>query len=139
MTFDPDLARRIAADRAAWRLAGLPTQAGHDAGVLAAAGIPTAMLFVRNPTGVSHSPAEHAEVAGLSGRCLRPGRHPRGLPDERPAAAYLLERAWVDGAVHDDVLVEIEDGRFTPGPAPLELALPRSTFSGGEGPSPGAR
>ncbi len=29
------------------------------------------------------------------------------------AAAYLLERAWVDGAVHDDVLVEIEDGRFT--------------------------
>jgi formiminoglutamate deiminase len=27
--------------------------------------------------------------------------------------AYLLERAWVDGAVHDDVLVEIEHGRFT--------------------------
>ena len=26
--------------------------------------------------------------------------------------SYLLERAWVDGAVHDDVLVEIEDGRF---------------------------
>lgn len=40
----------------------LPTQAGHDAGVLSAAGIPSAMLFVRNPTGVSHSPAEHAEV-----------------------------------------------------------------------------
>ena len=39
----------------------LPTGAGHDAGVLAAAGVPTAMLFVRNPTGVSHSPAEHAE------------------------------------------------------------------------------
>ena len=31
--------------------------------------------------------------------------------------SYLLERAWVDGAVHDDVLVEIEDGRFTPGRA----------------------
>jgi formiminoglutamate deiminase len=28
-------------------------------------------------------------------------------------SAYLLERAWVDGAVVDDVLVEIEDGRFT--------------------------
>ena len=28
-------------------------------------------------------------------------------------AAYLLERAWVDGAVHDDVLVEIDGGRFT--------------------------
>ena len=40
----------------------LPTGAGHDAGVLAAR-IPTAMLFVRNPTGVSHSPAEHADLA----------------------------------------------------------------------------
>ncbi|MER7766405.1 allantoate amidohydrolase [Kitasatospora sp. NPDC096140] len=40
----------------------LPTGAGHDAGILASA-IPTAMLFVRNPSGVSHSPAEHAEVA----------------------------------------------------------------------------
>ncbi|MEJ2868725.1 allantoate amidohydrolase [Actinomycetospora sp. OC33-EN08] len=38
----------------------LPTAAGHDAGVLATE-VPTAMLFVRNPTGVSHSPAEHAE------------------------------------------------------------------------------
>ena len=41
----------------------LPTGAGHDAGILAAAGVPTAMLFVRNPTGVSHSPAEHADEA----------------------------------------------------------------------------
>ncbi|WP_277682005.1 allantoate amidohydrolase [Saccharomonospora azurea] len=40
----------------------LPTGAGHDAGVLAQR-IPTAMLFVRNPTGVSHAPAEHAEAA----------------------------------------------------------------------------
>lgn len=46
----------------------LPSQAGHDAGVLAQAGVPTAMLFVRNPTGVSHSPAEHADTADcLSG------------------------------------------------------------------------
>jgi N-carbamoyl-L-amino-acid hydrolase len=58
--FDPDLAARISAlgDRPV-----IPTMAGHDAGVLSAAGIPTAMLFVRNPTGVSHSPAEHAETA----------------------------------------------------------------------------
>ncbi len=41
----------------------LATGAGHDAGVLAAAGVPSAMIFVRNPTGVSHSPAEHAEPA----------------------------------------------------------------------------
>ncbi|TDW17764.1 allantoate amidohydrolase [Kribbella kalugense] len=40
----------------------LPTGAGHDAGVFSAAGIPTAMLFVRNPTGISHSPAEYAEM-----------------------------------------------------------------------------
>jgi N-carbamoyl-L-amino-acid hydrolase len=40
----------------------LPTAAGHDAGALAAAAVPTAMLFVRNPTGTSHSPAETAEV-----------------------------------------------------------------------------
>ncbi|MFI7675353.1 allantoate amidohydrolase [Actinophytocola sp. NPDC049390] len=38
----------------------LPTGAGHDAGILAAH-VPTAMLFVRNPTGVSHAPEEHAE------------------------------------------------------------------------------
>ena len=39
----------------------LPTGAGHDAGILASAGVETAMIFVRNPTGVSHSPHEHAE------------------------------------------------------------------------------
>ena len=33
--------------------------AGHDAGVLARR-VPAAMLFVRNPTGVSHHPDEHA-------------------------------------------------------------------------------
>jgi N-carbamoyl-L-amino-acid hydrolase len=44
----------------------VPTGAGHDAGILAGAGIPTAMLFVRNPTGISHSPQEHASM----GDCL---------------------------------------------------------------------
>jgi len=48
----------------------LPSGAGHDAGVLSLAGVPTAMLFVRNPTGVSHSPEEHAEepdaIAGVT-------------------------------------------------------------------------
>jgi N-carbamoyl-L-amino-acid hydrolase len=39
----------------------LATGAGHDAGILATAGLSTAMLFVRNPTGISHSPAEFAE------------------------------------------------------------------------------
>ena len=60
VAFDADLAARLAT------LGGWPviaTQAGHDAGILSAAGIPTAMVFVRNPTGVSHSPDEHAETA----------------------------------------------------------------------------
>lgn len=39
----------------------VPTGAGHDAGVLAEH-TRTAMLFVRNPTGISHAPGEHAEV-----------------------------------------------------------------------------
>ncbi|MBF0672747.1 MAG: allantoate amidohydrolase [Salinibacterium sp.] len=39
----------------------LPTGAGHDAGVLASR-VPTAMVFVRNPSGVSHSPEEHATL-----------------------------------------------------------------------------
>ncbi|MEO3858926.1 allantoate amidohydrolase [Acrocarpospora sp. B8E8] len=60
VTFPAALRDRVAA------IAGhpapiLPTGAGHDAGILASAGIPAAMVFVRNPTGVSHSPAEFAE------------------------------------------------------------------------------
>jgi beta-ureidopropionase / N-carbamoyl-L-amino-acid hydrolase len=59
VTFDPDLRDRMVAVLGG----GVPvlgTAAGHDAGVLAGAGVPTGMLFVRNPTGVSHAPAEHA-------------------------------------------------------------------------------
>ncbi|MGO2749473.1 MAG: allantoate amidohydrolase [Pseudoclavibacter sp.] len=40
----------------------LDTGAGHDAGVLAAH-LPTAMLFIRNPSGISHSPEEYVEDA----------------------------------------------------------------------------
>ncbi|MET0422764.1 MAG: allantoate amidohydrolase [Actinoplanes sp.] len=60
VSFDKSLAQRLSAllDDAPI----LPTGAGHDAGVLSAR-VPTAMLFVRNPTGVSHSPAERAEDA----------------------------------------------------------------------------
>ncbi|MFC8798943.1 allantoate amidohydrolase [Promicromonospora sp. NPDC057138] len=65
--FDPALAARLA-DVVGRPGSDLPapvigTGAGHDAGILAAAGVPTAMLFVRNPTGISHSPAEFAEQA----------------------------------------------------------------------------
>jgi N-carbamoyl-L-amino-acid hydrolase len=59
VTFDEALRTRLVMG-----LAGdvpvIGTGAGHDAGVLQSAGVPAAMLFVRNPTGVSHAPAEHA-------------------------------------------------------------------------------
>jgi beta-ureidopropionase / N-carbamoyl-L-amino-acid hydrolase len=51
-------------NRLARLLDGAPamsTGAGHDAGILSNAGVPAAMIFVRNPTGISHSPAEWAE------------------------------------------------------------------------------
>ncbi|NDL57478.1 allantoate amidohydrolase [Phytoactinopolyspora mesophila] len=62
--FDTDLATRLSdAASEGEPVPVLGTGAGHDAGVLSTAGIPTAMLFVRNPTGVSHSPEEFAERA----------------------------------------------------------------------------
>ncbi|MFC5722159.1 allantoate amidohydrolase [Streptomyces gamaensis] len=52
---------RILGDRyGGERVPVLGTGAGHDAGILSGT-VPTAMLFVRNPTGVSHSPAEWAD------------------------------------------------------------------------------
>jgi len=59
-SFDQDLVGRLRGILGG-EVPMLGTGAGHDAGILANAGIPTAMLFVRNPTGVSHSPAEFAE------------------------------------------------------------------------------
>ncbi|EFP58162.1 allantoate amidohydrolase [Dermacoccus nishinomiyaensis] len=64
--FDADLVARV------HRTLGegvpmLGTGAGHDAGILANHGIPSVMLFVRNPTGTSHSPEEFAQTDD----CLR--------------------------------------------------------------------
>jgi len=57
VVFDPALRDRLG--DVLGRPPILATGAGHDAGVLAGR-LPTAMLFVRNPTGVSHSPFETA-------------------------------------------------------------------------------
>jgi N-carbamoyl-L-amino-acid hydrolase len=57
--FDPALLNRLGRTLPDAPLLG--TGAGHDAGILAAAGIAAAMILVRNPTGVSHSPVEYAE------------------------------------------------------------------------------
>lgn len=61
-TVDFDLGLREALRTALVDAPELGTGAGHDAGVLAAS-VPTAMLFVRNPTGISHSPEELVEDA----------------------------------------------------------------------------
>ncbi|NJC21856.1 N-carbamoyl-L-amino-acid hydrolase [Arthrobacter pigmenti] len=58
VTFDAELQRQLSL--AMPGAPGLPTGAGHDAGILAGY-VPSAMLYVRNPTGVSHSPEEHVE------------------------------------------------------------------------------
>lgn len=58
--FDPALGRAVAD-----LVPGAPvlsSGAGHDAGILASA-VPTAMLFVRNPSGISHSPEEFVDRA----------------------------------------------------------------------------
>lgn len=63
-----EIRRSIANTNSLDSVPAIATGAGHDAGILAAAGIPTAMIFVRNPTGVSHSPQEFAnEEDALAG------------------------------------------------------------------------
>ena len=59
--FDADLreALHAGAERRGIPAGDLPSYAGHDAGILAPH-VPAAMLFVRNPTGASHTPAESA-------------------------------------------------------------------------------
>jgi len=52
---------RMAISEALGGVPALPTGAGHDAAVLAAA-VPSAMLYVRNPTGISHAPEEFASA-----------------------------------------------------------------------------
>lgn len=70
----------------------VPTQAGHDSGILAPV-MPTSMLFVRSPHGISHSPLEDAAdadvLAGL-----------RALV--RSLAVLVGEVDEVDGASSED-------------------------------------
>lgn len=63
---DAGLVARLWAEAAALGLPALqmPSGAGHDAAEIAAAGIPTAMLFVRNAGG-SHTPEETMEAEDL--------------------------------------------------------------------------
>jgi N-carbamoyl-L-amino-acid hydrolase len=69
-TFDAGLREALHARAAAAGVAAadLAAYAGHDAGVLARH-LPAAMLFVRNETGISHNPAEHADEADCLAAC----------------------------------------------------------------------
>ena len=68
--FDEGLceALRRAADAAGVPVSDLWAYAGHDAGVLARH-LPAAMLFVRNPSGISHHPDEHASEEDCLAAC----------------------------------------------------------------------
>ena len=61
--FDPALIADLyaAANELGVSSMDLPSYAGHDAGTLALAGVPSVMIFTRSPNGISHNPAEHSE------------------------------------------------------------------------------
>ena len=76
-----------------------------------------AMLFVRNPTGVSHSPAEHAEPAdchaGVAALATRAGR-PCARPGARGVTTYHARpRLAAARPAGRDVRLVVEDGRIT--------------------------
>ena len=57
----PRAALRAEIEQRALPVVELPSNAGHDAAILAAAGAPAAMLFVRSMKGgISHAPEEHS-------------------------------------------------------------------------------
>ena len=61
MAAEPLAALRAELEARGLPIVELPSGAGHDAAILAAAGVPTAMLFVRSLRGgVSHSPQEES-------------------------------------------------------------------------------
>src|ERR671924_329393 len=61
MAAEPRAALRVELEERGLPVVELPSGAGHDAAILATAGIPTAMLFVRSLNGgVSHSPEEES-------------------------------------------------------------------------------
>ena len=123
VSFDPGLTAGLA--RALGGVPALPTGAGHDAGILAPH-VPATMLFVRNPTGISHAPAEYAEPADceagaqaladalgelLAGR-IRPAR---ALP-LRPPPGQDGDRVWRATGSGQDALPPRLDYRLKTGP-----------------------
>ena len=73
------------------------------------------MLFVRNPTGVSHSPEEHAETADcLAGvEALADVLADLAGARDRLLAGARLAAGDVRWSVRSGVHARVEDGRFT--------------------------
>ena len=68
------------------------------------------MLFVRNPTGVSHSPEEHAETADCHVGARGPRRRDDGVGG---VSTWWCEHAWLGGGtVAERVLISVSDGRI---------------------------
>lgn len=63
------------------------TAAGHDAGILAESGRPAAMIFTRNMTGASHTPAEYATPADCA-------RGVRAYADATLVCADAIAQGW---------------------------------------------
>jgi allantoate deiminase len=73
-----------AAGRQAADMIAATSWAGHDAGILATAGVPAGMLFVRaGRAGVSHSPHETADAADITVAIETLVRALTGLADDR--------------------------------------------------------
>jgi allantoate deiminase len=88
MSPEPTAALRAELDGRGLPVFELPSGGGHDAGILASAGGPAAMLFVRSARGASHSPDEHSSaddvalcVDVLAGALRRLARSETNLTD----------------------------------------------------------
>jgi allantoate deiminase len=67
MSAGPTDALRRAIERLGLPAVDLPSGAGHDAAIMAMAGVPAAMLFVRSDAGgVSHAPEEHTGIDAVA-------------------------------------------------------------------------
>ncbi|HYO39693.1 MAG TPA: allantoate amidohydrolase [Nocardioidaceae bacterium] len=99
VVFDAETGRRMSRTRRGQAVPVIPTAAGHDAGVLQAAGRRSAMLFVRNPSGVSHAPEEHAETSDCLAGVVALSQALAGIvggftPDRSLPADPLVRDGW---------------------------------------------
>jgi acetylornithine deacetylase/succinyl-diaminopimelate desuccinylase-like protein len=75
MSAGPMAALRRAIERVGLPVVELPSGAGHDAAIMAMAGVPAGMLFVRSDAGgVSHTPEEHTGIDAVEA-CLAALEH----------------------------------------------------------------